>query len=457
MLNKKNNFYSGLAIAFITLFSLCFTVFFINWKPALHPFTMDVNQYYSYLVALFIDHDLGFANNTHGYWLIETPIDKVVPKVTYGIAFFYSPFFIFANIFSNSNATGYEPIYAWSVHYGCIIYVLIGFWYARKTLLIWFNDLVVAISLILLFFATNLFYYTLSESEAVHGILFFLISFFLYHVVKWHVSSSKMNFLWFMLSAGFICLIRPTECLVLLFPLLIGLNKIELIKDKIQQIIYLKWFLPLGLILFIMPIVPQLIYWKIQSGSFLFFSYGSSEGFFWKNPQILNVFFSFKKGLFVYTPIMIFSIIGFVFMYKKNKTIFYPVLFYFFFNSYLICSWWDWAYGGSFGMRAFIHCFAILIIPFTYFIDWIIGLYKKSFIQTVTFYVIACISLFFCILNVFQSNLYKHHILHWDGMTKEAYKFTFFKKKYTEQDFIYLKTLIKRPDYDARRKGVRDE
>lgn len=457
MLLKKNSFYSNITIVLITVFSLCFTVFFANWKPLNYPFTMDVDQYYSYLVALFIDHDLGFTTNAHGYWLMETPTHHVVPKVTYGIAFFYSPFFVFSNIFSVATATGYEPIFAWSVHYGCIIYVLIGIWFVKKTLEFWFDDLVIAISLFLIFFATNLFYYTLSESETVHGILFFLISFFLYQVIKWHLTLSKICFVLFMLAAGFICLIRPTEFLVLLFPLLIGISNKESLINKIKQLVSLKLFFLIGIIAFILPIVPQLIYWKIQSDSFLFFSYGRSEGFFWKDPQILNVFFSFKKGLFVYTPIMIFSVIGFVFMYKKNKTLFYPVLFYFLINSYFICCWWDWAYGGSFGMRAFIHCFAVLVIPFAYFINWIIELYKKSVAKTTIVYLLSAVSLFLCFLNMFQSNLYKHHILHWDGMTKEAYLFTFLKKNYTEEDFIQLKTLIKSPDYAARRKGLRDK
>jgi hypothetical protein len=42
-------------------------------------------------------------------------------------------------------------------------------------------------------------------------------------------------------------------------------------------------------------------------------------------------------------------------------------------------------------------------------------------------------------------------------MTKEAYQFTFLKKNYTKQDLEYLQSLIKRPDYEARRHGLRDE
>lgn len=449
----KNKSYSLLTIFFIGIFCVCSCHFFVHWGLDNHPFKNDINQYYSYLNALFIEHDLTFKNNLNGYWLIETPTHHFVPKVTYGMAFFYSPFYLLAKLFSGVNYTGYEAVYTWMIHFGCIAYILTGLWFTRKTLLVWFNETVTSIVMLSLFFGTNLFYYTVSESESVHGILFFLISFFLYHVMKWYRFGSKKNFLVFSLVAGFICLIRPTECLVLVFPLLIGVLTFKDFKVKFQNIAKSKLLFFGGLILFILPLFPQMLYWKMQSGSYLFFSYGNSEGFFWKDPQIINVFFSYRKGFFVYTPIMIFSICGFIFLYKKNKELFYPILLYFLLNSYLICTWWDWAFGGSFGMRALVQVLAVLIIPFACFIQWIFEKNTTILLKLSTYLIIS----FFCFLNVFQSNLYKHGIINYDGMTKEAYWFTFLKKTYSKDDLLYLETLVKHPNYDAMKQGKRDE
>jgi hypothetical protein len=456
-LNLKNTSYSLCAFIIICISALVSFNFFVNWGMEHHPFKNDINQYYSYLNALFIEHDLSFKSNSNNYWLIETPIHRVVPKVTYGMALFYAPFYLIAKLFSAPSSTGYEPIYAQLVHFGCIMYSLIGIWFTRKTLLLWFNELVTAIVVVLLFFGTNLFYYTVSESESVHGILFFLIAVFLYQVIKWHQTDYKMHFLLLSVLAGFICLIRPTEALILLLPLLIGINLKQGLQTKFNNFFNLKSAFFVGLLFFILPLLPQLIYWKIQSGSYLFFSYGNSEGFFWTDPQIMNVFFGFRKGLFIYTPMMFFSILGFIMLYKKNKELFYPILLYFLINAYLVCAWWDWSFGGSFGMRAFIHCFAILVVPFAYFVDWVLSLYKVSSIKTSIVFITAVLCLFFCGLNVFQSNLYKHQIIHYDGMNKKAYQFIFLKKKYSQQDLDYLVTLFKSPDYEARRKGYRDE
>ena len=184
---------SVFVVFIITLFCVMFFYFFTNWGKFNNPFHDDADQYYSYIIAHFKHHDLTFTNGTYNFWLFETPIHKFVPKVTYGMSLFYLPFFLIADLFSSNNTTGYEPIYAWSIHLGCIFYVLIGLVYCRKTLLNWLSEKITSIALLVIFFGSNLFCYTLINSELTHGILFFLISAFVFYVVKWHVSK-KANY-----------------------------------------------------------------------------------------------------------------------------------------------------------------------------------------------------------------------------------------------------------------------
>ena len=454
---KTKNIYSTVSFILIVLFAFSSTFHFINWGSQNHPFNNDVDQYYSYLINLANNHSLNFIPDNHQYWLIETPTQQYVPKVTYGMAFFYAPFFIVAKLISSSHSTGYEPAFAWCIHFGCMIYTLLGFWIIRKTLLIFFKDMVVALTLLTLFFATNLFYYTVSESLTVHGVLFFLLSIFIYNVIQWQHTLKRKHLFLFMFVAGFITLIRPSELIILLIPLLIGVYNIESFKVKVGIVLSNIKSILFSSLLFLLPVIPQLFFWKFKSGSFLFFSYGSNERFFWTDPQLWNVFFSFRKGLFIYTPVLVFFFIGFVFLYKKNKTIFCPLVVYFILNIYLICCWWDWSYGGSFGMRALIHCYALLAIPFAYFVSWMFYSINSSKIKMsiISFFMICLV--FFSIINLFQSNLYKHRILHFDGMTNQAYKFTFLKGTYSPKELEELQLMFSPPNYEARRNGKRDE
>ena len=115
----------------------------------------------------------------------------------------------------------------------------------------------------------------------------------------------------------------------------------------------------------------QFAYWKYASGKFIINPYGSGnpgEGLELFHPHILEVLFSFRKGWFIYTPMMLFTMIGFWQMYKHNKNLFAPVFIYFIINFYIVSSWSCWWYGACFGVRSLIPSYAVLSIPFGYFI-----------------------------------------------------------------------------------------
>jgi ABC-type transport system involved in multi-copper enzyme maturation permease subunit len=73
----------------------------------------------------------------------------------------------------------------------------------------------------------------------------------------------------------------------------------------------------------------------------------------------------------------------------------------------------------------------------------------------ISFFILSLVG--FSIVNLFQSNLYKHRILHFDGMTHQAYKFTFLKGTYTPKELKELQLMFSPPNYEARRNGKRDE
>jgi hypothetical protein len=66
----------------------------------------------------------------------------------------------------------------------------------------------------------------------------------------------------------------------------------------------------------------QLIYWKLTTGRWLYYSYEEGEKVRLFAPYLIPVLFSFKKGWLVYTPLMIFSILGLYSLYKKTKEIY---------------------------------------------------------------------------------------------------------------------------------------
>src|SRR5205085_4794981 len=106
-------------------------------------------------------------------------------------------------------------------------------------------------------------------------------------------------------------------------------KKIELARTHLPQIILLVAFA-------FIPFIPQMIYWKYITGSWIFFSYQHTEGFDFLQPHIFKVLFSFKKSWFIYTPMIIFAIIGILQLRKYNKPIFFAILVFFLANFYLL-------------------------------------------------------------------------------------------------------------------------
>src|SRR5690606_12215379 len=141
-------------------------------------------------------------------------------------------------------------------------------------------------------------------------------------------------------------------------------------KAKLLKVHFFNFLI--AFFIFLIPIIPQLFFWKIYGGDWLVFTYGSDEKFFFNNPKIFDFLFSYRKGWFVYTPLMIFSIVGLFFLKKKVKEMSLITPIFITFIIYILSSWWCWWYGGSFGMRAMIQYYAFLAFPLAAFINLIL-------------------------------------------------------------------------------------
>lgn len=428
-------------------FSLLFYNFFKVWKTH-SPFESDCDQYYSYLVAFFVHGDLsfGFPNN---YWLAEGPIGVPIQKMSLGVALLEMPFFLIGHFIAKIGGfpvNGYSLPYAWSVNIGVLVYVMLGLNYLRKSLLKFYSQFATSLTLIGVFIGTNLFFYTVGIPTMGHSFLFFLFSAFIYFTIKWH-ENQKIKFLYLVvLIGGFITVVRPNHAIALLIPLLYNVNSWSSFKEKIQLLLGLKSQLLIAAIIFLLPIIPQLLYWKVYSGSWIYFSY-TKEGFFFNDPQILEVLFSYRKGWFIYTPIMLVSFIS-LFFYK-NKSLKLSSWVYFVVGLYIISSWWCWWYGGSYGMRSMIDFYPLFAFPLAFFFD----LFKSKLNLKITAISLITVFVYFNILGIIQ---YQKIIIHWDSMTRASFWYGFNKTSFDGKERAFFDSLLDEPDYEAALIGERD-
>ena len=408
----------------------------------------DVFGYYLYLPLKFIYHDLGlqdesivhsileqYNNSGTFYQALRLPEGHYVMKYSMGLSILYSPFFFIGHIIAKLSgyaADGFSTPYQFSIFFGAIIYSILAIIILSKVLIRFFSERISAIVLIIIVFSTNyMIHITMSGQNAnAHNYLFLAYSLILWLTILWHESYKIKHIVLLAIVCGMAILSRPSEIVCLAIPLFWGITDKKTFIKKIKLL--LSNYYQILIFVAILAIIGsfQFIYWKIQTGKFLFNSYGGNagEGFEFFNPYLLKVLFSFRKGWLIYTPVMMFAIIGFIPMYRKNKINFLALFVFFIFNLYIVSSWSNWWYTQSFSQRSLIPSYPVMAIPIGYFLIWLLE--QKKTIKISGMVVMVCLSM----LNIFQTIQYANGTIHGDRMTREYYFAVFGKLKSSEED-----------------------
>ena len=294
---------------------------------------------------------------------------RVLTKYTYGVALMQLPFFCLADLFAkplNFENNGFSPIYHWSVNIASVFYLILGLIFLFKFLNYQFDKQSSLLTIITIFLATNLYYYSIDETGMSHIYSFSLFSMFLYFLrtTNYLQNDGIWKSLTFGLLIGLIILIRPTNVLFISTFLFLDINDQSDIFLRIKRLFHPKRLIPVILGVSII-VLPQLLYWNYASGTLLNYSYGN-EGFNWINPKLLNTWFSPNNGLLLYTPFYLL-VIAFLFLMIKNKkgNGFYLMIL-FLTISYTFSSWWSWSFGCAFGARSFVEYLSVFSIPVAY-------------------------------------------------------------------------------------------
>ena len=219
------------------------------------------------------------------------------------------------------------------------------------------------------------------------------------------------------LFLGLVFLIRPTNLAVLmLIPFLAGdLTTLAAFSRSLWQKkkVTILFFLSFLLLALIQPAL-----WFGQTGKFFIWSY-HNEGFIFSRPEILNVLFSYRKGLFTYTPLILLSWLGLIFLAFTNRVRFFSMLFFIGLSTYVISCWWNWYYGDGFGLRAFVDYYGIFFLLLALMINCL----PRKF--TIPLFIVVILPLVF--LNLFQTWQYTHYVIQPNSMNRDKYRYVFLK------------------------------
>jgi hypothetical protein len=416
----------------LVLFGLCALMLILrstgSTKSAL---TWDVFGYYLYLPAYFIHDDIALQDHawldqvmatyepsSTLYQLVDAKDGARVIKYSSGMAIAYAPFFFAAHAIASPlgyAADGFSEPYRWLVTFGALIYILIGLTLFRRVLMHFFTEGWSAVLLTVIVLGTNYFQLAAFDGTLLtHPFLFTLCAALILLTIKWHERPEFGSAFLIGAVVGFMTLVRPSEVVYVLIPVLWATHAGFLAKWRsVAQVPHHILIALVGLLIFI---APQLFYWHAVTGNWVFYSYvNPGEGLDLGSPHVKEFLFSFRKGWFVYTPLMFLAVTGLISLWHNGRHLFWAVLFFLIADVYLISSWTNWWYaGGSFSARAIVPAYVLLAIPLGFLLR---DLATISWARTLAMIgVSACV-----VLNLFQTWQWNNRILSKERMTAGYY------------------------------------
>jgi hypothetical protein len=390
----------------------------------------------------------GFVNDDK-FWPTTLENGNRLIITSMGLSVLYAPFFFAAHGMApllGKAQDGFNSTYQFFLVLSALVYTVLGFVILRNLLRRFFKPRVTALVLLLIAFGTNLLYYATYEGAMAHCYDFFLITLFLWAVIRWYERPSLLRTLLTGALFGFIALVRPTNILVVLLLILWDVKSWKQLLERFLFFIRKFHLVLLMLAAFIAVWIPQFLYWKSVTGHYLYFSY-AAEGasFYWAHPHIWQSLFGFKKGWFIYTPVMLLAVGGIPLLRKRLPAFFIPVGVLLLAMIYVQSSWWSWWFGGGFGLRAYIDIYGILAFPLAALADKVME-ERRDRIR-VPALSLALLLVLFQLFNTWQ---YTRNIIHFVGMNRYTYVRSLFRATYHPDHWTHLTM----PDYQLARKGI---
>lgn len=421
-----------------------------KWKKY-NVLKSDAAGYYAYLPAIVVYGDLYKCSYYPYVDSVYNPGDGVVYygvqrhpetgriyfKYNYGVAAFELPAFATAHLFARLSGTyaadGYTTPYQLAIALSTVLFSFLGLLLLRSFLLRLFDDRVVAVTLMVIAFGTNYLAQVLTQPGISHVYMFFLYAVILHGVHRFTETARG----WFLLvvATGFaMVLVTRSSGVFILIPVLfwqVGENRFVRV---VWQYMLARPVLFTGIALLgFLPVFVQMLYWQLTTGHWYFYTY-RREYFDFANSQIVNGLFSYRKGWLLYTPLAVLGFAGLLPMWRNERLRFavVPVIAYFLITVYVVFSWWQWYYGGSFGCRVMVESLVVLAVPLGALINWA----QQQAIVVKTLLGAMIIAGVF--LNLFQTVQYGKGIIHWQKMNKDYYWRVFGRMQVTNEDKMLL-------------------
>lgn len=324
----------------------------------------DQLGYYQWLPALFIDQEFGKM-----YWCHQMESGEWISMYTFGVAILQLPFFLIGQLMAEGcgyDLNGFSAPYAVAQMVGVAIYTgagaVLAFRIAKR-----FSTVESALlAVVVLFAATNLFFYSVYHPTMSHSYSFFLVGLLCYCTMRIldGPGHRSVHVALFILSASMVVFVRQLNIVVFIFPLMLILHSPAGITGFMRSILAHKGLVIVTTVVALVPWILQSWYWYVKTGEPITFTYGKKEEHFEFDKMVPGrVLSDVRNGWFIYSPLMI-AVVAVLLRHAWRNTVGARSITLVLVLSWLLYSaWWCWWLGTSYGYRGFVDLYALLVIP----------------------------------------------------------------------------------------------
>jgi hypothetical protein len=358
-----------------------------------------------------------------------------------GTALLELPFFMITYQISEikgNDADGYGLPFQRTISVAALFYLLLSLIFLRKVLKTYqVSPGIITFCQLLMVLATPVTIYANKEAGFSHIYSLFAVTAFIYYIRSFFHYEKGRELIAAALFLGLIVILRQVNLMIILFvPFLAG-SHTKLAKG-IRNLGRNYRILLMALVGFLAVCSIQATLWYLQTGDFLLYSY-QGYGFNFLDPKFFKILFGYRKGLFVYTPVLFLAFLSVIWLsFRKRFYLAFSWLGPFIIITYVLSSWFSWYYGASYGLRAYIDYFPVFFIPLAILLNE-----SKQALK----YSIIALSILTIPLNVIQTYQYRHYILHNGHMDKEKY-WEIFLRQDDQLMGLYYKIPYKMEEYE---------
>jgi hypothetical protein len=322
--------------------------------PSVYPrIGGDGVEYYVLIRSPLLDGDFDFANDFAAFDYTGTyakPGGPSTARVGIGTGLFWLPFFLGAHAVVKGAsllgapiaADGFSPLYQAATTAGTYLYGVLALFFLEAALRRWYSPAVATLTVLSLWLATPLYFYTVANPFMSHGISAFAATVFVLAWLAARRGGDPKAWALAGIAGGLMSLVRAHDSVLLIAPL--ADIAFSAPKGKLRRAsFYLAPPAAMGIL--------QLLVWRLLYGPGFAGTVAEMSLIGQQEPHLVDLLLSPRHGLFTWTPLYLAAVAGWAVWIGRDRRLGLLLAFGFGAAALLNSSFWDWWGADAFGQR----------------------------------------------------------------------------------------------------------